>query len=103
MVRSGSGLARQLPRGVFELEAEDQAGNRSRWQVPVSVIPRQPVQLVRAVHVTSYGWADASIRQGVLDLVDEEKINAIEPRSQGRVSSVGWDAAVPYWRAHRRG
>lgn len=91
-------LARRPPRGVFVLEAEDQAGNRSRWQVPVSVIPRQPVQPVRAVHVTSYGWADASIRQGVLDLVDEEKINAIELDLKDESGLVGWDAAVPYGR-----
>jgi peptidoglycan/xylan/chitin deacetylase (PgdA/CDA1 family) len=91
-------LAERPPRGAFVLEVADRAGNRSRWQVPVSVIPRQPVQLVRAVHVTSYGWADASLRRGVLALVDEQKINAIELDLKDEAGLIGWDAAVPYGR-----
>jgi len=91
-------LMTRPPRGAFVLEAADRAGNRSRWQIPVSVIPRRPVEPVRSVHVTSYGWADRSLRNGVLALVEADKVNTIELDLKDESGLLGWDAAVPYAR-----
>ncbi len=84
--------------GAFALELADRAGNRSRWRVPVTVIPRRPVQPVRSVHVTPYAWADDTLRNGVLALVRANKINAVELDLKDESGMVGWDADVPYGR-----
>ena len=89
-------LATRPPRGTLLLEAADQAGNRSRWQVPVSVIPRQPVQPVRSVHVTAHAWADPTLRKGVLALIEANKVNAVELDLKDESGLIGWDAPVPY-------
>ena len=40
--------------------------------------PRTPPHPIRAVHVTFDAWADPTLRQGVLDLIDQGRINAVE-------------------------
>ena len=40
--------------------------------------PRTPPHPVRAVHVTADAWADPGLRKGVLDLIAQGRINAVE-------------------------
>ena len=82
--------------GAVVLELRDKAGNRSRWRVPVTIIPRRPVHPVRSVHVTPYAWADETLRNGVLHLVRANKINAVELDLKDESGIVGWEAPVPY-------
>jgi len=82
--------------GALVLELADRAGNRSRWRVPVTVVPRRPEHPVRSVHVTAHAWADKTLREGVLDLVQANKINAVELDLKDESGIVGWDAPVPY-------
>jgi peptidoglycan/xylan/chitin deacetylase (PgdA/CDA1 family) len=91
-------LQTRPPRGMLVLEAGDRAGNRSRWQIPISVIPRQPVQPVRSVHVTAHAWADPSLRRGVLALIEASKVNAVELDLKDESGLIGWDAPVAYAR-----
>ena len=94
------------PDGTFELRLEapprsialaavDPAGNRSRWRVPVTVVPRRPEAPIRAVHVTAYAWADETLRMGVMDLVRSKKINAVELDLTAEAGEVGWASGVP--------
>ena len=82
--------------GAVFLELADRAGNRSRWRVPVTIIPRRPEHPVRSVHVTAHAWADETLRNGVLDLVRANKINAVELDLKDESGIVGWDAPVAY-------
>lgn len=84
--------------GSLVLELVDRAGNRSRWQVPVTVIPRHPLRPVRSVHVTARAWADDELREGVLHLVRANKINAVELDLKDEGGIVGWNADVAYAR-----
>ena len=86
-----------LPRRLL-LEAVDLAGNSATRRVAVDIIPRRPAEPVRAVHVTSYGWADADLRRGVMKLIDEKRINAIEIDLKDEAGEVGFDASVPLGR-----
>ena len=86
-----------LPRRLL-LEAGDLAGNRASRSVPVDIIPRRPAEPVRAVHVTSYGWADADLRRGVMRLIDEKRINTIEIDLKDESGEIGFDAPVPLGR-----
>jgi peptidoglycan/xylan/chitin deacetylase (PgdA/CDA1 family) len=83
------------PARSLVLTATDAAGNRSRWRVPVTVVPRRPEAPIRAVHVTAYAWADDALRKGVLDLVRAKKVNAVELDLKDEAGEVGWTSGVP--------
>ena len=57
--------------------------------------PRTPAHPVRAVHVTSTPGATTALRQGVLDLIDQGRINAVELDLKEEGGIVGWNAPVP--------
>ncbi|HZB76650.1 MAG TPA: putative glycoside hydrolase [Solirubrobacteraceae bacterium] len=82
------------PRSLI-LAAADAAGNRSRWRVPVTAVPRRPEAPIRAVHVTAYAWANDALRRGILDLVRAKKINAVELDLKDEAGEVGWASGVP--------
>jgi hypothetical protein len=48
----------------------------------------------RAVHVSSEGWSDPTIRQQVLDLVTTGAINAVQLDIKGEAGTVGYDTSV---------
>ena len=79
----------------FVLAATDAAGNTSRWKVPVTIAPRRPKERIRSVHITAYGWADKTLRDGVLALVRNKKINAIELDLKDEAGEIGWNPQVP--------
>ncbi len=82
------------PRRLL-LTAADAAGNTSRWRVPVTVVPRRPGSPIRAVHVTAYGWADDTLREGIMALIRAKKINAVELDLKDESGEVGWPSGVP--------
>jgi len=86
-------VAPPVPQALV-LEAVDRAGNRSRRPVRVEIVPRRPAVPVRAVHVTFYGWADRDLRRGVMKLIDDKRINAIEIDLKDESGVVGFDAPV---------
>lgn len=95
--RFAARISPPLP-GRLLLEAVDLAGNRATRRAAVEIIPRRPAEPVRAVHVTSYGWADADLHRGVMKLIDDKRINAIEIDLKDESGEVGFDASVPLGR-----
>jgi hypothetical protein len=89
VLRSG-----EIPRNLV-LDAVDPAGNVSRWRVPVTIAPRRPVAPIRAVHVTAYAWANDTLRKGIMDLIREGRINAVELDLKDEAGEVGWNPPVP--------
>ena len=83
------------PAKPIELVATDAAGNKATATVNVVLVPRLPANPVRAVHVTADAWADDDLRAGVLRLIDEKRINAVELDLKDESGVVGWDAPVP--------
>ncbi len=96
-VESGGGftLREESAPSSFVLRATDDAGNSSRWRVPVTVVPRRPKEPIRSVHVTAYGWADADLRQGIMALVRAGKINAVQLDLKDESGEIGWASGVP--------
>jgi len=92
---------RTRPKGAVTLIATDPLRNATTRRLWISMQPRTPPHPVRAVHVTFDGWADPALRQGVLDLIDQGRINAVELDLKDESGTVGWNAAVPL--AHRMG
>ena len=94
-------LRETTPPKSVEVLATDAAGNRSRWRIPVTVVPRRPKEPLRSVHVTAYGWANDDLREGVLALVRAGKINAIELDLKDEAGEIGFNP--PIARARRTG
>jgi hypothetical protein len=87
-------LAPPLPAKVT-FAVVDAAGNRLTRRLSVSIVPRRPSVPVRGVHVTAYGWADQTLRRGVLKLIAEHRINAIEIDLKDEGGLVGFDPPIP--------
>jgi peptidoglycan/xylan/chitin deacetylase (PgdA/CDA1 family) len=86
---------RTRPKGPVTLIATDTLRNATTRRLWISMQPRTPPHPVRAVHVTFDAWADPTLRKGVLDLIDQGRINAVELDLKDESGTVGWNAAVP--------
>jgi peptidoglycan/xylan/chitin deacetylase (PgdA/CDA1 family) len=89
------------PRKAVTLVATDTLRNATTKHIWVMIQPRLPAHPIRGVHVTSDAWADQGLRQGVLDLIAQGRINAVELDLKEEGGKVGWNAPVPL--AHRIG
>lgn len=83
------------PSGKVILTATDDVGNSSRWRVPITLVPREPAAPVRAVHVSADAWASTTLRQGVLQMIEQGRINAVELDLKDEAGVIGWPADVP--------
>jgi len=75
--------------------AVDTAGNATARVEPVTRVPRLLAEPLRAVHVTAYGWADRTLRAGVLALIAQHRINAVELDLKDESGIVGFGSDVP--------
>ena len=80
------------PSGAVVLTATDKVGNSSRWRMPITVVPREPSEPIRAVHMSADAWASSTLRNGVLQMIDEGKINAVELDLKDESGVIGWPA-----------
>ena len=83
---------RTRPKGAVTLIATDPLRNATTRRLWISMQPRTPPHPVRAVHVTSDAWADPTLRQGVLNLIDAGRINAVELDLKEEGGKIGWNA-----------
>ncbi|MBB5916922.1 hypothetical protein BJY24_005834 [Nocardia transvalensis] len=71
--------------------ATDAAGNTTARPIGTAVAaPR-----MKAVHVTAYGWADEGLREGVLAMAREGRIDTVELDIKDEDGAVGYDSHVP--------
>jgi peptidoglycan/xylan/chitin deacetylase (PgdA/CDA1 family) len=83
------------PTKAVTLVATDRLRNATTKRIWIMMQPRLPAHPIRAVHVTSDAWSDQGLRQGVLDLIDQGRINAVELDLKEEGGKVGWNAPVP--------
>ena len=83
------------PTKAVTLVATDRLRNATTKRIWIMIQPRLPAHPVRAVHMTSDAWADNGLRQGVLDLIDQGRINAVELDLKEEGGKIGWNAPVP--------
>ena len=89
--------------GAFELEfdevpdeatlvATDVAGNVSEHELTLVTVPsRVEVDEFRSVHVSFCAWATPSLRDPVLELIDDGLINAVQLDLKDETGKVGFD------------
>jgi hypothetical protein len=83
------------PKGPVTLVATDPLRNATTKRIWISRQPRMPPRPVRAVHVTFDGWADSKLRRGIVDLIEQGRVNAVELDLKDESGTVGWSANVP--------
>lgn len=71
------------------LTATDAAGNTATRAVALATGP------MRGVHVTALGWTARGLREPILRLVREDKINTIQLDIKDEAGEVGYTSAVP--------
>ncbi|MCD0480918.1 hypothetical protein LO771_00425 [Streptacidiphilus sp. ASG 303] len=71
--------------------AVDRAGNRTTDDVHAVV----PHPLMRAAHLTAIGWTSTELREGVLDLIRQKKLNAVELDIKDEDGEIGYASQVP--------
>ncbi|MFE3541538.1 putative glycoside hydrolase [Nocardia sp. NPDC059177] len=75
----------------YQVVAADAAGNRSeRTVVTAFTLPR-----IRAVHVTAHAWSHEGLREAVLDLAREGRIDTVQLDIKDEDGVVGYDSQVP--------
>jgi hypothetical protein len=80
----------RAPAGPIALEVVDQAGNRTGSSVTVPVI----YPSLRGVHVSAPAWGNEQLRNGILRLVDEGRIDTVQLDLKDDQGVVGYDTTV---------
>ncbi len=84
----------QAPDGPLDLVATDPAGNTSDDSVELVTVPsRAEVDEFRTVHVSFCAWASPSLRDPVMQLIDDGLINAIQLDLKDESGTIGYDTA----------
>jgi hypothetical protein len=78
------------PTGPITLEATDRAGNRTTASVVVPIT----YPGLRGVHVTAAAWSNEMLRNGVLQLIDQGRIDTVVLDLKDDTGIVGYDSQV---------
>jgi hypothetical protein len=78
------------PRGMV-LKATDEAGNVTEETVKVAVFNAA----ARSVHITAFGWASSTLREPILQLLKDKKIDNIQLDIKDEDGIIGYDSQVP--------
>jgi hypothetical protein len=85
------------PPGPVTLEAVDRAGNTTTVEVVVPIT----YPGLRGVHVTAAAWSNQQLRDGILAMIDEGRIDTVQLDLKDDGGVVGFDTTVA--RAHEIG
>ena len=84
------------PAGKVSVRAVDRAGNSSGIRTTIPVIAREPLVPTRAVHMTAISWQVDYLREPVLDLLRDKRINAIQLDLKDESGVIGYDSELPF-------
>jgi hypothetical protein len=79
------------PPGAITLEASDRAGNTTTTEVVVPIT----YPGLRGVHVSAAAWSNGPLRDGILRMVDEGRIDTVQIDLKDDTGTVGYDSQVP--------
>ncbi|QUH01643.1 hypothetical protein HUO13_13195 [Saccharopolyspora erythraea] len=81
----------ERPDREVQVVAEDRAGNRTEKTMTVHI--RHPG--MRAVHMTGLAWTSATLREPVLEMARQGRIDTVELDIKDESGEVPYDSAVP--------
>jgi hypothetical protein len=74
-----------------EVRAADAGGNAVTEEATVAV----PYPDTRAVHITSIGWTSDALREPILRMAEQGKLNAVQLDIKDEDGEIGYDSQVP--------
>ncbi len=81
----------QAPEGELDVVATDRAGNQSDDVVELVTVPsRVEVDELRTVHVSFCGWLSPTLKEPIMDLIDEGLINAVQLDLKDESGTIGY-------------
>ncbi len=86
------------PRGAV-LKATDEAGNVVEETVKVPVFNAA----ARSVHITAFGWASSTLREPILQLLKDKKIDNVQLDIKDEDGIIGYESEVPLAKAAEAG
>lgn len=86
------------PAAPVLVTAMDRAGNVRGVRTAVPVAPRAPLAPTRAVHMTAISWRVDSLREPVLQMLREGRINTIELDLKDEAGVVGYNSELAFAR-----
>lgn len=86
------------PAAKVAVRAVDRAGNSRGVRTTIPVIARAPLVPIRAVHMTAISWETDYLREPVLDMLRQKKINAIQLDLKDESGVIGYDSDLPFAR-----
>jgi hypothetical protein len=87
---------------AVEVRAADAAGNVATAVLELVTVPsRVTLDAYRGVHVSFCGWTERVLREPILEMIAEGRINAIQLDIKDEAGQVGYDTDVPL--AHQIG
>ena len=84
------------PATKVAVRAVDRAGNSRGIRTTVPVIAREPLVPIRAVHMTAISWETDYLREPVLAMLRQKRINAIELDLKDESGVIGYDSRLPF-------
>jgi hypothetical protein len=84
------------PSTKVAVRAVDRAGNSRGIRTTIPVIAREPLVPIRAVHMTAISWETDYLREPVLEMLRQKKINAIELDLKDESGVIGYDSRLPF-------
>ncbi|MFB7668552.1 putative glycoside hydrolase [Kitasatospora sp. NPDC056138] len=79
------------PPSLIKVTAADRAGNTTTGEVRAARVH----PLLRAAHLTAIGWTSDPLRNGILDLIRQKKLNAVELDIKDENGEIGYASQVP--------
>jgi hypothetical protein len=80
----------QAPEGDLELVAIDEAGNRTDGAMSLVAVPsRATVDEVRSVHVSFCAWATPSLKDPIMQKIEDGLINAVQLDLKDETGTIG--------------
>ena len=82
--------------GALTLVVTDVAGNTTEFTEEFAVVAsRVEVDQIRTVHAASWAWANPSLREPILGMIDDGRINAVQLDLKDEGGHIGYDSEVP--------
>ena len=96
LVNGSYRLAVDASASAYDIAVSDAAGNETHHVVQVTATPTLAAYpATSAVHVGQSAWADDVRREGVLQIIREGRINAVELDIKDEVGDLGYPSTVP--------
>ncbi len=81
------------PESIFAITP---AGRSNTEPLDIAIVPsRVTVDEIRALHVSFYGWVDSRLRDPILEMVEEGRINTVQLDLKDESGMIGYDSTLP--------